>query len=155
MSSSLCTHRLQHARLSCPALCPGVCSNSCSLSQWCHPPISSSSSSFSSCPQSFSASGSFPVSQLFTSGGQSIGAAASASVLAMNIQGWFPLGLTGWSPAVEGTLKSLLQHHSSKASILRCSAFFMDQLSHLYMTTEKKHSFNYEDLCGQSAVSAF
>ena len=74
---------------------PRVCSNSCPLNQWCHPTISSSVATFSSCPQSFPASRSFPVSQLFASGGQSIGASASASVLPMNIQGWFPLGLTG------------------------------------------------------------
>ena len=76
-----------------PSGSPGVCSNSCPLSQWCHPTISSSVVPFSSCPQSFPASGSFPVSQTFASGGQSIG--ASASVLPMNSQGWFPLGLTG------------------------------------------------------------
>ena len=79
-----------HSRLPCPSLSPGVCSNSCPLSQWCHPTISSSAS----CPQSFSSSGSFPMSWFFTSGGQSTGALASASVLPMNIQGWFPLGLT-------------------------------------------------------------
>ena len=86
-------HELQHARLPCPSLSPGVCSSSCPLSQWCHPAISSSVIPFSSCPQSFPASGSFPMSQLFASGGQGIG--ASASVLPVNIQGWFPLGLTG------------------------------------------------------------
>ena len=91
---SLCPHGLQHARL--PRLSPRVCSNSCPLSQWCHPNISSSVTPFSSCLQSFPASGSFPVSQLFASGGQSIGASASASVLPMNIQDWFPLGWTGW-----------------------------------------------------------
>ena len=74
---------------------PGVCSNSCPLSQWCHPTISSSAAPFSFCLQSFPASGYFPVNQLFTSGGQSIGASASESALPMNIQGWFPLGLTG------------------------------------------------------------
>ena len=82
-------------RLSCPSLSPGVSSNSCPLSWWCYPTISSSVVLFSSCSQSFPASGSCPVSQLFTSGGQSIGASASASVLPMNIQDWFPLGLTG------------------------------------------------------------
>jgi len=86
-------HGLWHARLPCPSLSPWVCSNSYPLSQWCHP---TSVIPFSSCPQSFSASGSFPVSQLFASGGQSIGASASALVLPVNIQGWFPLGLTGW-----------------------------------------------------------
>ena len=88
--------------------------------------------------QSFPASGSFPMSQLCTSGGQSVGVLASASVFPMNIQDWFPLGLTGCiSLAVQGTLKSLFQHHSSKASILRHSAFFIVQLSHPYMTTRK------------------
>ena len=84
----------QHTRLPCPSPIPGACSNSCPLSQWCHPTISSSVILFSSCLQSFPASGSFPVSQLFTSGGQSTGASASASVLPMSGQDWFPLGLT-------------------------------------------------------------
>ena len=95
MSNSLQLHGPQHARLPCP-LSPGVCSDSCPLSQWCHPTISSSLTLFSSCPQSFPASESLPMSQFFTSGGQSIG--ALASVLPINIQDWFPLGLTGWSP---------------------------------------------------------
>ena len=90
-------HGLQHTRLPCPSLSPGVCSNSCPSSRWWHPTISSSVTPSSSCLQSFPASGSFPVSQLFTSGGQSIGASASASVLPVNIQGWFPLRLTGWT----------------------------------------------------------
>ena len=89
-------HGLQYARLPCPSPSPRTYSNSCALSQWCHPTISSSVIPFSCCLQSFPASGSFPVSQLFPSGGQSIAASASASVLLMNIQGWFPLGLTGW-----------------------------------------------------------
>ena len=84
---------LQHARLSYPSLSPRICSNSCPLCQWCHPTISPSIALFSSCLQSFPAPGSFPMSQLFPSGGQSIG--ASASILPMNIQGWFPLGSTG------------------------------------------------------------
>ena len=86
---------LQHTRLPCPLLSPGVCLYSCPLSQWCHPTISASIDPFSSCPQSFPASGSFPVSQLFLSGGQMTGVSASASVLSVNIQSWFPLGLTG------------------------------------------------------------
>ena len=89
-------HGLQHARLPCPLPSPRTYSNSCALSRWCHPTISSSVICFSSCLQSFPASRSFPVSQLFPSGGQSIAASASASVLLMNIQGWFLLGLTGW-----------------------------------------------------------
>ena len=88
-------HELQHSRLLSPSLSPGVCSNSCPLSQWCHPTISSSVALFSSYPQSFPGSGSFPMSWFFTSGGQSIGALVSASVLPIDIWGWFPLGLTG------------------------------------------------------------
>ena len=86
---------LQHARLPCPSLNPGACSNSCPLSQWCHPTISSSVVPFSLCLLSFLALGSFPMSQFFTPGGQGIGVSASASVLPMNIQDWFPLGWTG------------------------------------------------------------
>ena len=119
---------LQRARPPCRSPITGVYSNSSPLSQWCHPTISVIS--FSSCLQSCPASGSFPMSQLFTSGGQSIGASAPASVFPMNIQEWFPLE---WFPldlhAVQGTLKSFLQHHSSKASILWRSDFFMVQLS--------------------------
>ena len=95
MSNSLRPHGLQHTRLPCPSPPPGACSNSCPLHQWCHPTILSSVVHFSSRLPSFPASESFPVNQLFTSGGQSIGASASASVPPMNIQGWFPLGFTG------------------------------------------------------------
>ena len=94
ISNSLRHHGLQHARLPCPSLSPRVGSNSCSLSQWCRPTISSSVVSFPSSPQSFPASGSFPMSQFFASGGHSIGAVASAPVLPMNIHDWLPLGLT-------------------------------------------------------------
>ena len=96
MSDSLQPHELQHAKLPCPSPTPGVYSNSCPSSRWCHPTISSSVVPFSSCLQSFPASVSFPVSQFFTSGGQSIEVSASTSVLPINIQDWFPLGLTGW-----------------------------------------------------------
>ena len=96
MSDSLQPHGLQHARPPCPLPTPGVYSNSCPLSRWCHPTISSSVVPFSSCPQSFPASGSFPVSQLLASGGQSIGVSASTSVIPMIIQDWSPLGWTGW-----------------------------------------------------------
>ena len=95
MSSSLWPHGLQHSRLPCPSLSPGVYSNSHPLNCWCHPTISSSDAPFSSCAQSFPASGTSSVIQLFPSGGQNIGASASASVLPMNIQCWFPLGLPG------------------------------------------------------------
>ena len=96
VSDSLQSHELQHARPPCPSPTPRVYSNSCPLSRWCHPTISSSVVPFSSCPQSLPASGSFPVSQLFAQGGQSIGVSASASVLLMNIQDWSPLGWTSW-----------------------------------------------------------
>ena len=96
VSDSLRPHESQHARPPCPLPTPGDYSNSCPSSQWCHPTISSSVVPFSSCPQSLPASGSFPMSQLFAWGGQSIGVSASTSVLPMNIQDWFPLGWTGW-----------------------------------------------------------
>ena len=102
--------------------------------RWCHPTILSSVIPFSSCHLCFPASRSFPMSQLFASGGQSIGASASASALPMTIQGWFPLGLAG---LISLQSKSLLQHHSSKASILQYLAFFMVQISHPYMITGK------------------
>ena len=146
MSNSLWCHGLQHTRLLCPPLSPGICSNSCPLSRWCYLTISFSPVPFS-CLQSFPKSRSFPMSQLFASGSQSTGASASASVFPMNIEGWFPLGLTG--------LKCLLQHHNLKASILWCSAFFMVQLFHPYMSTGKKHSFGSMDLCQQSESLLF
>ena len=96
VSDSLWPHGLQHSRPPCPSPAPGVCSNSCPLSWWYCPTISSSVIPFSSCPQSFPASGSSPMSQFFASGGQSIGISASTSVLPMNTQDWFPLGCTGW-----------------------------------------------------------
>ena len=119
VSNSLQPHGLQHARLPCPSLSPRVCSNS--SSRWCHPTISSSVVPFSSRLHSFPASGSFLMSQFFTSGGQRIGVSASASVLPMNIQDWFPLGWTAWISFRQGTLKSLLQHQQElPADILLC-----------------------------------
>ena len=115
----------------------GVHSDSRPRSLWCHPAISSSVVPFSSCPQSLPPSESFPMSQFFTWGGQSTAVSASVSVLPMNIQDWFPLALNGLILQSKGFSKSLLQHHSSKASILWCSAFFVVQLSHPYMTTGK------------------
>ena len=137
MSDSLRPHGLQHARLPGPLPSSRVCSNSYPLSQWCHPVISSSIIPFSSCPQSFSASGPFLVSQLFASGGQSIGASASASVLSMNIQGWFPLGSTDFISLLPKGLWRVFQYHSWKASIPWHKAFFVIQPSHPYMTTGK------------------
>ena len=97
VTDSLWLHGLQHTRPPCLSPTPGVYSNSCPLSRWCHPTVSFSVVPFSSCLQSFPASGSFQMSQLFTSGGQSTEVSASASVLPMNIQGWFPLGWTDWT----------------------------------------------------------
>ena len=152
LSDSLWPHGLQHDKLLCPPLSSRVCLNSCPLSQLT---ISSSVISFSSCLQSFPASESFPMSQLFASSGQSIGASASASVLPMNIQDWFPLGLTGLILQSKGTLKHLFLHHSSKASVLQHSAFFIVQLSYPYMTTGKTIALTIWTLVGKVIVSAF
>ena len=146
MSDSLWPYGLQHARPPCPSPTPGVYLNSCPLSQWCHPTISSSVIPFSSHLHSFPASGSFQMSQLFASGGQGIGVSPWASVLPMNIQDLLPLGWTGW---ISLQSKSLLQHHSSKASILRHSAFFMVQLSHPYMTTGKSIALTRRTFVGK------
>ena len=122
MSDSLQPHGLQQARLPCPSLSLRACSNSCPLSHWCHPTTSSSVVLFSSWSQSFPVSGSFPVSWLFTPGGQHIEASASASVLPMNTQGWFPLGLTGLiSLLPKGLLRVFCS--TTEASILQLSAF--------------------------------
>ena len=119
MSSSLQPHGLWHARPPCPLPSPGVHPSSRPLSRWCHPTISSSAALFSSCPQCFPASGSFPVSQLITSSGQSIGASASASVLPISIQGWFPLRLktenrTCYILGMLWVLKWVDSHHKAK-----------------------------------------
>ena len=153
MFNSLWTHDLQDARLPCPSLPPRVCSNSCPLSQWCHPTISSSVAPFSSCPQSFLASGSLPMSRFFASDGQSIG--GSALVLPMNIQGWFPLGLTrlisllskGLSRVLSSTTIGKHQFFGSQASFGPTLTFMHDYW--------ENHSFDNIDLCWQSDVSAF
>ena len=138
LCSTLWPHGLQHARLCCPALFPRVCSNSCPLSLRCHPVISSSVTPFSSCPQSFPASGSFSSESTlhiwwpkYWSFSFSNSPSTEYSGLISFRIDWFDL------LAVQATLKSLLQHHSSKASVLWHSAFFMVQLSHPYMTTGK------------------
>ena len=138
VSDSLWPRESQHARPPCPSPMPGVFSNSCPSSQWCHPAISSSVVPFSSCPQSLPASGSFPVSQLFAWGGHKYWS-FSFSICPSNEHPGLICFRMDWLDllSVQGTLKSLLQHHSSKASILRRSAFFTVQLSHLYMTTGK------------------
>ena len=154
MSDSLWPHGLQHARFPLPSQSPGVCLNSWPLSRWCYSPISSSVAHFSSCPQSFPASGSFPMSCLFASGGQSIGPLASVSVLTMNIQGWFPWGLTGLISSLSKGLSRVFSSTIQKHQFFSTQPSFTVQLSHPYRTTGKK-SFDYTDLCWQSNVSAF
>ena len=112
------TPRLQHSRLPCPSSTPGACSNSYPLSQWCHPTISSSAALFSSCPQISPASGSFPISQLFSSGSKSIGVSSSAPVFPMNIQDWFPLGWTGWISLLSKGLSRVFFNKSINSLVL-------------------------------------
>ena len=149
MSDSLWPHGLQHARPPGPLPTPGVYPNSCPLSRWCHSTMSSSVVPFSSNPQSFAASGSFQMSQPFTSGGQSTG--VSASISPSNEHSGLISFRMDWLDllAVQGTLKSLLQHHSSKESIIRCLAFFMVQLSHPYMTTGKTRALTRLTFAGK------
>ena len=137
MSSSLRPHGLQHTRLPCPSPTPRACSNSCPSSWWYHPTISSSVIPVS-CLQSFSASGSFPMSQFFASGGQSIGASASASVLPMNSQDWFPLGLTGLiSLQSKGLLRVFSNITVQKHQFFSTHLSSWSNSSHLYMITGK------------------
>ena len=148
MSYSFWHYVLKHVRLPCPSPTPWACSNSCPLSRWCHSTISSSVTPFSSNPQSFPASRSFPMIQLFTSGGQTIGASASSSVPSNDYSGLIPFRIDWFDLlAFQGILKSLLQHHSLNASILFFfflnasilwhPTFFMVQFSHPYSTTGK------------------
>ena len=132
VSNSLRPQGLQHAMPPCPSPTSGVYSNSSPWSQWCHPAISSSVVPFSSRLQSFPASGSFPMSQLLVSGGQSIGVSASTSVLPMNTQELSPLGWTGWISLQSKGLSRVFSN-----TTVQCSAFFIVQLSHPYMTTGK------------------
>ena len=154
MSNSLRPHGLQHTRLLYAALSYGVSSNSCPLSWWCFLTISSSASPFSFCLQSLPASGSFPMSWFFASGGQSIGVSTSASVLPMNIQGWFPLGLTGL------ILQSNGPSRVSFSTTVQQHQFCDTQSSYGPTSTSvrdywKNHSFDCKNLCQQSDVFAF
>ena len=155
MTNSLWPDGLQHTRPPYPSLSPGVCSNSCPLSQWCHPTISYSVIPFSSCLQSFPASGSFPMSQAFSLGGQSIGASASVSVLPMNIQGWFHLGLIGLITLQSKGLSRVFSApqfegiNSSACSLFYCPAL---TIIHDYW---KNHSFDYMDIFQQNNVTTF
>ena len=146
MSDSLRPHESQHARPPCPSPTPGVHSNSCPSSQWCHPAISSSVVPFSSCPQSLPASGSFPISQLFTWGGQSIGDSDLASVLPMNTQDWSPLGWTGWislHPRDSQESSPTPQFKSINSSVL--SFLHSPTLTSIHSHWEN-HSLDYKDL---------
>ena len=135
VSDSLRPHESQHARPRCPSPTPRVHPNPCPLNWWCHPTISSSVVPFSSCLQSFPELGSFPVSQSFASGGQSIGDSASASVLPMNIQDWVPLGWTGWISLLSKGLSRVFSHTTvQKHQFFSAQLFFTVQLSHPYMT---------------------
>ena len=136
-SDSLWPHGLQHARPPCPSPTPRVYTNSCPLGQWCHPIISSSVVPFSSPHQSFPALGSLQMSQFFASGGQSIGVSASASVLTMNIQDWFPLGWTCWISLQSKGLSRVFSNTTIQKHQFFSSALFIVQLSHPYMTTGK------------------
>ena len=154
ISSSLRPHELQHSRLPCPSPSPRSCSNSCPLSEWCHPTISFSVVSFSSCFQSFPASESF-LSQFFASGGQSIGASVSASVLLMNSQDWFLLGLTGLIPLQPRESQESFptpQFKSTNSSVINLLYGPNFTSIHDYW---KNHSFDYTDLCWQSNISTF
>ena len=150
VSDSLRPHELQHDRPPCPSSTPEVYPNSCPLNWWCHLAISSSVVPVSFCPQSLPASGSFPMSQLLASGGQSIGVSASALVLPMNTQEWSSLGWTGWiSLQSKGTLKSLLQHHSSKASILQHSLLEKCKSKLQWDITSHRSDGHHQKVCKQ------
>ena len=137
---------LQLTRLPCPSLSSGVCSNSC---QWCHPTISSSLVPFSSCLQSSPASRSFPLNQLFTSGGQSIGASASASVLQMNIQDRYPSGWTGWISLQSKGFSRVFSNIRVQKHWVFGASFPMVQLSHPYMTTGKTIALTRQTFIGK------
>ena len=151
MSNSLWPHGLQHAKSPCPSPTPRVYPNSCPLSRWCHPTISFSVITISSCLQSFPAS-SFQMSQFFPSGGQSIGVSASALVLPMNIQDWFPLGLTGCSPRDSQESSATPQFKTINSSVL--SFLYSPTLTSVH-DHWKNYSLDSMDLCYQSNVFAF
>ena len=151
MSDFLRPHESQHTRPPCPSPTPGDYSDSCPSSRWCHPAVSSSVVPFSSCPQSLPASGSFPMSQPFTWGGQSIGVSASASVLPINTQDWSPLGWTGWIALQSKGLSIVFSYTTVQKyqSIRQHSAFFTVQLSHPHMTTGKTIALTRQTFVGK------
>ena len=155
MSVSSRPHELHHTRLPCPSSTPGAYSSSCPSSQWGHLTISSSVIPFSSHLQSFPASGFFPVSQFFTSGGQNIGVSASESVLPMNIQDWFPLGLIGLTSLVSKGLSEVFSSTQfNSVSSLVLSLLYGSTLTSVH-DYWKNNSFDYTDLCQQRDVSDF
>ena len=147
MSDSLWPHGLQHARLPCPSPTPRACSDSCLLSQWCLPTISSSVIPLSSCLQTFPALGSFSMSQLFTSGGQSIEASASTSVLPMNIQDWLPLWLTGLISFLSKRLSRVFSSTTVQKHQIFGAQLSLQSNSHIHTWLLEKPSFDYMDLC--------
>ena len=155
MSNSLWPYELQHARPLCPSPSLEVCSSSCPLHQWCHPAISSFSNAlFSSCPQSFPASGTFPMSHLFKSGDQNTGVSASASVLPMSIWDWFLLRLTGLISLLFKGLSGVF----SRATVQRHQFFSTLPYSPALTTVHdhwEDHSLDYTDSCWLSNASAF
>ena len=160
MSDSLQPHELQHTRPPCPSPTPRVHPNPCPLSQWCHPAISSSVIPFSSFPQSLPESGSFPMSQLFTRGGQSIGVSASTSILPMNTQDWFPLGWTGWISFLSKGLSRVFSNTTvqkqagrrAKNLHILCS-WLQRQNLHFYLCREVWHGIRVLELEGTSRLS--
>ena len=150
MPNSLQPHGLQHARLPWPSPTPRVYSNSCPLSQWCHPTISSPAIPFPSRLQSFLASGSFQMSQLFTSGGQSIGVTASTSVLPMNIQDWLPFGWTGWISLLSKGLSRVFSNTTVQNINFSALSFLYRPLSHPYMTTGKTIALTRQTFVGKA-----
>ena len=142
MSDSLWPHGLQHIRLPCPSPIPGACSNSCPLRRWCHPTISSSVVPFSACLQSFPALGSFQMSKFFTSGGQSIGVSASASVLPMSIQDWFPLGWTGLISLQSKGLSRVFSNTTIQKHQFFCAQLSFGPTLTSFRNYWKNHSFD-------------
>ena len=142
MSNSLWPHESQHARPPCPSPTTGAYPNSCPSSRWCHPTISSSVVPFSSCPQSFPASGSFPMSQLFTSGGQSIGVSASTSVLSMNTEDWSPLGWTGWIFLQSKGLSRVFSNTTVQKHQFFGGQLSLQSNSHIHTWPLKNHSLD-------------
>ena len=142
VSDSLRPHGLQHIRPPCPSPTPGVYSNSCPLTRWCHPTISSSVVPFSSCLQSFPASKSFPMSQLFTSGGWSIGVSASASVLPMNKKDWSPLEWTGWISLQSKGLSRVFSNTTVQKHQFFGAQLSLQSNSHIHNDHWKNHSLD-------------